>query len=993
MNLVKHNCSKGRRYSHGFSYKQKTFFLFLSIGIMSSTFLFSQNYFEQNFTFKSFKEGQKWGFKKDNKIVIPATFDYVTDFSENLALVKSNGKWGYIDTLGSWYIEASFDKGQPVQWSQAFVQNGTSIGLMNMQNKTFILDPIYTEIKEDYDAYIPYMNGKMGYLKKEKSLEDNVKEYLIPAKYDSIYNDYSLTSGKNADNTWDLYYDGKLILEKIDSKIESNEFIGSSSLIQVTQNGKMGIYELYKGWIIEPKHVRIDFFNFPNYSVNGREFNKIFVSSEKGLAPAYMDESNTYVTEEYMDYMAIADSASVYKQNGDLVSSKKYFYFSSTYDSDYGDFKNPLAFQLSDGKTITFLTADFKLIESKYTIINPINSSLNYLASNDSMSYILDKNLKVLASYSKIEMYKEYKIGDGTYIDPETGEYNFEDVYQELIVNEPFLLVFRNIKNTDLYERAIFQLDEAKIISPWIPEDNNEFKIERLSVENQTLYYYSYLNNSGFYIKGMEKGTEIKYVQENMLPIIQNHFLFRIDKGEYTYNDELYALKKGKLELVSNEYEVLQASEMFIETGYYDEETQDYMIGRQAAFTANFFVLRKNKKYGLIDFMGNIHKTIYDSLVQSQTNENFIWTLNIDSSENILYGNIDLFFGKEILPISYSGLDFNADLYVGNGAFYYTSFFDSQEANQSESYDYMYYMSLNGKKFKGKPETTFPKKVKGKYGLYAYSIYSEGLEKTFEQVKPQYKFLEQSFMNGIYRAQGKNKKWGYINFIGDTLIPLKYTSFDFSQYNGDNYFYVGVMDKKKKGLYNMNVGEIVPCIYEEVEILFNNEGRSSFKVKLNGKYGMISKDGEQLLSHNYDNIESWWNENYPSTFIATKNKKKIVFKMWNLDETKVVEYDFVAETGGFILKNETIEVYDILESKLLNTISLKDAVISGNIYNIVIKDGKFGATDLLGNELIACEYDYANFMEYRDEVMIGYQDGVKYYIYVETKEKYTENQW
>ena len=45
--------------------------------------------------------GFKEGFKKDGVVVIPAKYDDAKDFSEGLARVKLNGKWGYIDKAGN----------------------------------------------------------------------------------------------------------------------------------------------------------------------------------------------------------------------------------------------------------------------------------------------------------------------------------------------------------------------------------------------------------------------------------------------------------------------------------------------------------------------------------------------------------------------------------------------------------------------------------------------------------------------------------------------------------------------------------------------------------------------------------------------------------------------------------------------------------------------------------------------------------------------------
>ena len=48
----------------------------------------------------------KWGYiDTKGNIVIPAVYDDAYSFSQGLAAVKVNGKWGYIDTKGTQYWE------------------------------------------------------------------------------------------------------------------------------------------------------------------------------------------------------------------------------------------------------------------------------------------------------------------------------------------------------------------------------------------------------------------------------------------------------------------------------------------------------------------------------------------------------------------------------------------------------------------------------------------------------------------------------------------------------------------------------------------------------------------------------------------------------------------------------------------------------------------------------------------------------------------------
>lgn len=56
-------------------------------------------YLAENFSegLAAVKINGKWGFiDKTGKMVIPATFSGAKDFSEGLAAVEINGKWGYI---------------------------------------------------------------------------------------------------------------------------------------------------------------------------------------------------------------------------------------------------------------------------------------------------------------------------------------------------------------------------------------------------------------------------------------------------------------------------------------------------------------------------------------------------------------------------------------------------------------------------------------------------------------------------------------------------------------------------------------------------------------------------------------------------------------------------------------------------------------------------------------------------------------------------------
>ena len=48
----------------------------------------------------------KWGYvDKSGKEVIPCRYDYTTSFDDGFAKVCLNGNWNYIDKHGNWYVE------------------------------------------------------------------------------------------------------------------------------------------------------------------------------------------------------------------------------------------------------------------------------------------------------------------------------------------------------------------------------------------------------------------------------------------------------------------------------------------------------------------------------------------------------------------------------------------------------------------------------------------------------------------------------------------------------------------------------------------------------------------------------------------------------------------------------------------------------------------------------------------------------------------------
>ncbi len=972
---------------------KKQFFIIFSIISMLNLNCFSQEIIKQNVNFKSFKVGNQWGFKKENKIVIPASFDYITDFSENYALVKTNGKWGYIDTLGNWFIKPSFDKGQPFQNGVAYVENGKFIGLVESQKGNFILEPIYTNIIEDYDSYDLFIGEKKGYLWKTNILSEEIQ--IVPAKYDSIALSYDVLSCLKEDKMWDIYYNDKLIITNAAKDIISADYDYYTKLIRVLIDGKIGVYDLKNllpenAWIVKPSYAWIDFINFPAYYLQNDDAEKRLILALHDKNPTDIDPDLFYTSEN-------DDQITFAKIDGTIISDKKFNYIKTFFD-DYLEIPNLFALELANGTKTTYLYPDFSIKEFPFTtLISHYYGSFS-IANGDNCQYILDRNLAIIDSFYRVEQYKEYQNNpNGVYYD-EYGNELYDDIYEEKVVQEPFLLVFR-LNSDQVEEKAIYQLDEHKVISPWSISYQENQEIKRLDVNYQTLYIYRNNENAGYYIKGMDKGTDFKYSPDMTVYNLGKYFaLFtneEFNSQDYDSLDkkqDLFYYDNQKVNLISKDYKVSKASNYATEEYIYDPETGEENIKALQSFSEEFLILQNsNNKYGLISNNNLLIEPKFDTLLQNTS-----LTIMLDVTIDSLYGSIDLWTGNYIKPFSYYPFYFANDISVNNFPFSYATIYD-EKLNET------YFMDTKGSKFYCRPDLTFVKKVKRKYGLYGYSQIALDPYTEKMQVPAKYKKLQNSFMTGVFNAQGKNKKWGLINFMGDTIVPLKYTKIEPYYYNGDNNFSFITSIGKKKGIFDIVTGEKVACKYDEIstgDFFFGDFFLDVYLTSIDGKKGLITGQGQTIFPNELDEIMMEYADYGADTYIVGKKKNKkiavssnIISNFENFNYTKLVEYDFTVRSEGFVIKDKQFDIYSIATNSFVKTIKAEDLNLKGNLYRIVYQNGKFGAINSNEIQTVPCEYDFATFMQDRDDVMIGYQNGVKYYIYVDTNERYTEQQW
>ncbi|MDA3816223.1 MAG: WG repeat-containing protein [Prolixibacteraceae bacterium] len=134
---------------------------------------------KNEFTLVPFSDGEKWGFKDNNKnIILNAKYDDAYAFSEGLAAVKINGRWGYINHDGEEIIPAlKYEKAGSFSEGLCMVCQNGKWGFIDKKSEE-VIPPEKFERVGNFSEGIAMAseNGKYGYINKKG-------ETVIPLKY------------------------------------------------------------------------------------------------------------------------------------------------------------------------------------------------------------------------------------------------------------------------------------------------------------------------------------------------------------------------------------------------------------------------------------------------------------------------------------------------------------------------------------------------------------------------------------------------------------------------------------------------------------------------------------------------------------------------------------------------------------------------------------------------------------------------------------------
>lgn len=101
------------------------------------------------------------------KFVIEPRFESARDFRENLAAVRSGGKWGFVDTIGNIAIPPQFEEAQSFQEGLAGVKIGDKWGFVDRMGR-MVIRPQFENVIAFSDSFaVVYTGGAPSYIDRQ----------------------------------------------------------------------------------------------------------------------------------------------------------------------------------------------------------------------------------------------------------------------------------------------------------------------------------------------------------------------------------------------------------------------------------------------------------------------------------------------------------------------------------------------------------------------------------------------------------------------------------------------------------------------------------------------------------------------------------------------------------------------------------------------------------------------------------------------------------
>ncbi len=179
---------------------------------------FSDNVAQASFEFKDTTYINKTG-----KTIFRAKNDFIYNYSEGVAPMLVNNKYGYIDKKGKTYIAPQFEEVRSFHDGLAFVKRNGKWGLINLKSR-YIISPVFEAVREfNNELAAVKINNKWGFINKSGN-------FVIEPVYNAV-RDFSenIAAIKFEDRWGFIDSTGKIIIKPLFDS--TNDFSGNLALV------------------------------------------------------------------------------------------------------------------------------------------------------------------------------------------------------------------------------------------------------------------------------------------------------------------------------------------------------------------------------------------------------------------------------------------------------------------------------------------------------------------------------------------------------------------------------------------------------------------------------------------------------------------------------------------------------------------------------------------------------------------------------------------
>lgn len=448
-------------------------------------------------------------------------------------------------------------------------------------------------------------------------------------------------------------------------------------------------------------------------------------------------------------------------------------------------------------------------------------------------------------------------------------------------------------------------------------------------------------------IKKQNRKYEISEVKQyNYFLLKQNNLYGIIDKEGNTIieaqYDEIAIPNPEKAVFVcykDNNIKVLNSDNTEILTEYEKvEPIRLKNISSDLMYEKSVLKYSEKGKYGLINFEGKkVTKSIYEEIDSLPYKEGEL----IVKKDN-KYGVINI-NGVELVDINYEQVKLD-EYYTDENKYEYAGYIVSTKTEEGYRYGYI---NKDGKLITKMEYNELSRVTDIQDNNNIYLICAKngqyGVIKNEKELIPnQYQSVRFDESNNLFVVE-KSKKYGIVNMDGNLIVPVEYKQIDITG------IYLYAQNSQGTTIYN-NEGNQVN-IDENIAIL--NTSNEKYRIRINSKdktrYGVIGKDGKQIIDEEYSYIE-YLNENY---FIVSDEKSKLGIIDASKNTKVEIKYDSIQKIQGTDMiqtsKDKKIEVY----SKDMNKVcEMENAVVeSKKDYIKVYNNEEIRYFDKNGNEL------------------------------------------